>query len=439
MNFKFVVKQFKITEIINGKLEDRVRTFICIEDKILKIIYPHPFSNFIKGKFSNKNLSLNTQKRYAEDIKKFLNFILDNIEVENETFLPLKEHGIKGLKLKHGAEYISYLTNRVTQGEIMASYVFDVERILTQFYTWLKEQNIIKENINIVYEKKIINRKTIKLPISPFHDFELGTLYPRKENITKIQNRKLHDFGNGRLDLVNLFLKVAELVAPDIALGIAFQFYGGLRRGEVVNLLRGSVKSSSMSDRGTFILNIEDNWEKLFPNKNNTVSEQVKKPRIQAVFNVPIVRDLYKKHNDNLRSLSERGVLKDKNALFCSNFTGKPITGSAYWERFMKVRKKFLEIVLESNFDDYIYLTSKPWSTHIGRGIYTNMITFLLGWNPSELALARGDSNIESAQSYIEEKNVELKTIEATEIIAKAAIEMQNGRSIKFIEELRSI
>lgn len=72
----------------------------------------------------------------------------------------------------------------------------------------------------------------------------------------------------GRLDLVNLFLRVAELEAPDIALGIAFQFYGGLRRGEVVNLLRRSIKEPQKNGSGEFTINIQDNWRILFLIRN---------------------------------------------------------------------------------------------------------------------------------------------------------------------------
>ncbi|MGG4507094.1 hypothetical protein ABEP00_06270 [Heyndrickxia sporothermodurans] len=437
MNYEFIVKQKKINEIMGGKHISSDKTFLCIKDKLTGIVYPHPLSNFIKSEMERKSLSLTTQRNYTEEIKKFLNFILECNENEDETFLNLEVEGIYGLELQHGARYLSFLTHRVKMGQIRSTQVFRTERILVRFYRWLNEQNITKENVRYREEIRIVKGEKRTIIISPFDNFELGTEYPNKRESTQaIKNRKLHDFGNGRLDLVNLFIKVAEIEAPDIALGIAFQFYGGLRRGEVVNLLRSSVKEPSENGSGEFTLNIQDNWKILFPDKELTVSEQVKKERIQAIFKVPIVLELNKKHKENLLRLERRGKIKNKHALFCSIHTGKPITGMAYWERFTKVKDKFLEI-LEPNEKDYQFLTSKSWSTHIGRGIYTNMLVFLLGWSASQVTVARGDSDIQSAQSYIEEQNVKKQTEEAVEIIARATT--QANKQFTSIENLRSL
>lgn len=441
MKYQYVIVQKEVKEVKRGKDEliSSVKVFLGIKDIETGIVLPHPLSNFIKSEFDSISLSLNTQISYGEEIKRFLNFILECIEDEDELFLPLEEDGVSGLTLQHGSSYISFLTQRVKSGEIEADGVYRAERILIKFYKWLSDQNILKEKVEISQEVRNKQGETVTIPISPFKNFELGTEYPnRRDSKQQIKDRKLHDFGSGRLDLVNLFLRVAELEAPDIAVGIAFQFYGGLRRGEVINLLRNSVKEPKKNSSGVFTLNIEDNWKILFPNKALTVSEQVKKVRIQPVFHSTIVNELYEKHIKNLSRLEKRGKIKNRNALFISNHTGKPISGMAYWERFTKVKNKFLEIVLEHDLEDYNYLISKPWSTHIGRGIYTNMITFLLKWSPSELAIARGDSSIESAQRYIEEQNVILLTEKATEIIAKATQKAELRKNIS-IQDLRSI
>ncbi|MEK4230494.1 hypothetical protein [Solibacillus sp. FSL H8-0538] len=438
-DFEFVVKQMKINEIRNGELISNVKVFLCTKDKETGLLYPHPLTNFIKSELDRKSLSINTQQNYAEEIKKFLHFILECIENEDEMFLHLEKEGIYGLELQHGARYISFLTNRVKLEQIQPSQVFRSERILVRFFRWLKEQQIIKENVQ--YREEIRNFKGDRkiITISPFDNFELGTEYPNKKiNKQQIKERKLHDFGMGRLDLVNLFLRVAELEAPDIALGIAFQFYGGLRRGEVVNLLRRSIKEPQKNGSGEFTINIQDNWRILFSDKELTVFEQVKKVRTQAIFKVPIVLELYEKHKEILLRLERAGKIKNNKAMFCSIHTGKPITGMAYWERYTKIKDKFLEYVLEASEKDYLLLTSKPWSTHIGRGIYTNMLVFLLRWSASEVAIARGDSNIESAQSYIEEQNVKKKTEDAIEILARATVQANNKIYTK-IEDLRNL
>ncbi|MBD8135082.1 hypothetical protein IFR10_05955 [Bacillus sp. CFBP 13597] len=435
MKNKFVVKQMKIQDLVKGTLTPSYITFICVENKVTGMLYPHPLSNFIKSVYGRKSSAINTQKSYAEGVKKFLNYILESIE-EDETFIDLFDEGISGLRLQHGADYLSYLTHRVSLGEIKPERVYEADRILTKFFSWLIEQEWIKEKVRFREEIRNIKGKNVTIMISPFDNFELGTEYPNKRNNKKAKDRRLHDFGNGRLDLVELFLRVAELVSPDIALGIAFQFFGGLRKAEVVNLLRSSVKEPKKNGSGEFTLNIKDNWQTLFENKKLTVSEQVKKERIQAVIKVPIVLELYEKHKEHLSRLERRGKLKNTNALFCSIHTGKPISGMAYWERFTNVKEKFLEVLLDYDEDAYKKLTSKAWSTHIGRGIFTNMLVFLLGWNVSEVAVARGDSNIQSSQDYIEEQNVKKRTEEAIEILAAATRQVENEKYMK-IENLR--
>ncbi|MCM3390346.1 MULTISPECIES: hypothetical protein [Ureibacillus] len=437
MNFQFIVRQLKIQEVKSGEPYESIKTFLCIQDKITGIIYPHPLTNFIKGNFINKPTALTTQNRYTGDICKFLNFILDNINEEDEEFLPLEKNGLKELKLIHGAKYLNFLKDRVDLGELKPNYIYDIERLLTKFYVWLIESNIIHEKTNVIYDKKKIKGKEIYVARSLFKQIDLGVEFPASESEEAIKARKLHDFGNGRLDLVNNFLRVAELIAPEIALGIAFQFYGGLRRGDVVNLTKSSIKRPKKDGSGALILDITDNWRRLFPNKLISLSEQVKKPRTQAVFKTDIVMELLKNHDERLHRLEKLGKLKNEQAYFVSN-NGNPISGKEYWKRFTKVREKFLEIISVHNDDDYLFITSKPWSTHIGRGVYTNMLTFLLGWSAEEVAIARGDNQIESAKRYIEQINVIKKTEESLELLGQAAFEAERKSKIT-IEDLRGI
>ena len=50
---------------------------------------------------------------------------------------------------------------------------------------------------------------------------------------------------------------------------------------------------------------------------------------------------------------------------------------------------------------DYDLLTDTFWSTHIGRGVFTNMLIDM-GFT-TQLAIARGDRNLSSAMSYIDQ------------------------------------
>lgn len=293
MRHQFVVVQKEIHTIRVGKIVPNIVTLICTRNNETGMVYPHPVSNFIKEDFNNNSFSINSQKKYAEDIKKFLNFVLESIQDEDEEFLELYDTGIKGLQLIHGAKYLTFLTERVNLGEIKPNYVFDADRILTKFFTWLSQQNIIYEKFNVIYEWRKVGKESIQIAKSPFRHYDLSVEYPRKESNERIKDRKLHDFGNGRLDLVNLFIRIAELEAPDIALGIAFQFYGGLRRGEVINLMRSSVKEPTANGSGTFTLNIKDNWKSLFSKKKHFSSRASKKGKrassVQSANTIGIV------------------------------------------------------------------------------------------------------------------------------------------------------
>lgn len=436
MNFIFVVREQKIYVIKNNVLVEEEQIFICVKNQVTGMLFPHPITNFIKTSFERKTLSLKTKKNYAEEIKKFLNYILICNSREDEIFIDLLEKGISGLKLKHGASYITHLTQRVKLEGRSPKMVFEVDRLLTKLYFWLYSQKIIDEKVQYREEiRKIQGRKEVYV-ISPFDNFELGTEYPsRKERGKKEENLK--DFGEGRIDLINRFLRIAELEAPDIALGIALQFYGGVRRGEAVNLLERSIKEPSKNGAGEFLIEIKDNYKLLFPEKINTSMEQVKNERTQFVFKVPIVLELLEKNKKNLNLLKRKGKLKNKHALLVSIHTGKPVTGMMYWERFTKVKNIFLKELLNSDEETYSRLISKPWSTHIGRGIFTNILVFLLGWSAEEVRIARGDRNIQSSKDYIEEGNVKKKTEEAIEKIAKAAT--QQEKKITKIEDLRGL
>ena len=366
------------------------------------------------------NYEINSQKRYAEEIKKFLNFIL--INSEEPIFTDLMYTGLKGLSLIHGAYYLNHISKKVTNGEIKVNTFKFTETILVRFYYWLNELELLEENIIIKVERKNINRRKERQQlVSPFGRLDLEVLYPRGKNAKKTV---LHDFGSGRIDLVELFLNVAEIIEPDISLGVALQCLGGIRIGEVVNLKENSVREVQLSKYKPIIVDVRDNWRELFPDANNLIFEQVKNEREQIILRVEIVNRLLKTHS----SRRTRKNNLNSQAMFIDSVSGKPIRGQAYRKRFNNIKKHFLEILLDRNIEDYNYLTSKPWSSHIGRGIYTNILVFNLKWTPSEVKLARGDASIESANAYIEESNLIELTNAAIKELDNLFKEGQNGR-----------
>jgi len=164
------------------------------------------------------------------------------------------------------------------------------------------------------------------------------------------------------------------LYSPDIVLGICFQFFGGLRRSEVVNLTRQNIKEQGNG----LILEIRDNQKLLFPNIKNTSHIQVKNPRNQSLLMNNLMLNIYKEHLEKLEILEMKGICNNPYYLFVSKRTRLPITGKQYHSKFMKVKKAFLKALsMEENINDYTLLAENSWSTHIGRGVFTNFFSVL--------------------------------------------------------------
>ena len=110
-----------------------------------------------------------------------------------------------------------------------------------------------------------------------------------------------------------------------------------------------------------------------------------------------IVYEVYDLHMKRLSQLTPKS-----NALFVSHLSEKPISGQMYAKKFNLVKEKFLEYLRIKNKDDYNYLNSHNWSSHFGRGVFTNFLIQDLGWNAEEVRLMRGDKSLTSTQAYID-------------------------------------
>ncbi|WP_394191428.1 hypothetical protein [Paenisporosarcina quisquiliarum] len=391
----YVVREYDILEV-NGEVETYISTIgIGIKNTRTNIIYPSPITNFIKSMYRNKGKSLSSQRNSAYAVTRFLNYITRQISEENNDFIDLKNIGLCGLGLIHGSQYISFLSLKVNAGSLSTNYVNDQMQYLIKFYYWLKIQGIIHDDFKIEY--KSIKRGNFEriVEVNPFDNFELGTILTGRDE--RVLN-KLSDFGSNRYNLTIKFINIARNVAPEIVLGICFQFFGGVRRSEVVNLTRQSI----INHGDGLILHIRDNQKLLFPNVKNTSDIQVKTPRNQTLLMNDLMLNIYKEHLSRLDGFKRKN--NNSNVLFASEHTGLPITGKQYHSKFMKVKKALLNTLsTEENINDYLLLAETSWSTHIGRGIFTNFLLDL-GLNPTQIAIARGDRNINSALAYVDEK-----------------------------------
>lgn len=386
--------RFVVREFVNQTYSNHVQKIIGIGIKDRNgLVFPSPISNFIKSEYANKGKALNTQRNASYAITRFLNYCYSNIA--KDLYKGLEYNGLQGLCLDHGAAYITSLSLENRSGLKESNYIKREIDYINRFYYWLKKQNIPIEQYKLK-ERDVKHSKYQKTPIKVKENvFELNDIevvYPINNSI-KIS--KIKTFGDNRDDLIPAFINIARRVAPEIALGIALQIFGGLRRSEVVNLKKSSFRWRNKM----LILEIRDNQTELFFDSKNHSDVQVKCQRDQICLCPDLIKEL---HDEHLKYLSKIQSKKTE-AMFISERTQYPLNGKMFADRFNKVKNSFLEeILLNGNIQDYLLLSSNQWSTHIGRGIFTNILLGL-GLLSSQIAKLRGDNSIYSALAYVDE------------------------------------
>lgn len=387
-SYKFIVKEI-------NELDDNNKVVsIMIHDLNTNLHVPHPITEFITVKYAYRGKSLNSQLLPARVVCRFLNYILKSIDQKDKLFMQLSVTGLKNLNLYHGSNFISHLTRTGLSRNTIKLY----ESVLTNFFVFLSENEYINESINIQYNY-YQDKRTVK---SLFQNSYLQTKYPSSRKSNNIL--KLKDFGKNRYELMTLFIQITRAVSTDIALGICLQFYGGLRKGEIVNITKSDLK---VVENESMIVHIKDNRHILFPHLKDTSNEFPKRTNYlssrlckQIIMDIPIVWEIYFEHIKYLKTVNAR----NKDAMFL-NKDGNAMSGKVYIRRFNKIKRRFLEeLLIQGRYEDYTLLSETSWSTHIGRGIYSNIL-FDMELTPTQIAIARGDTNINSSMEYVDEKS----------------------------------
>ncbi|MBP1970504.1 integrase [Virgibacillus natechei] len=391
---RFVVRETNIELRRGEKLENTRKILIGYYKESVDIVYPHPITDFINKEYFNTGKSLSHQKHPAIAVTQFLNFVLDRVADGDGDFAQLEKEGIPGLELKHGSSFLSSLTE---EKDISKKTIESKMMYLTRLFHFLNENEIL--NTKIKFKHKDVNNKPVL--ISKFKDVVL----PGDGSTKKLKKKKdiITSSNKNRVQLTREFIMTAYLNEPSIALGIGFLFYGGLRLGECVNLKRSSVKPQGNSLYGEegIVLEIRDNQDELFSHLTKSANIDVKKPRDQVVLLDPVITWLYKKHLDYLDKLEKQNKLSNPKALFINENNGLALSGATFSKKFNKVKGRYLENLSRTSgrLQDYLDLKETKWSTHIGRGTFTNMLV-AANFTAEQTAITRGDSNINSALDY---------------------------------------
>jgi integrase len=361
-DFKFVAVPIRIDwmEFRNKKeIEKKHLMVICVKNIKTDCLVIHPLSEFILKKWSNHKYL--TIKKHAYTTVSFLNFLL---LVDGK----LKINNLAELDISHGDAFLTHMySNEKTYGTQR-----DAEYTLVQLYHFLSVQELL-----------------IKIPLSKFetNSGQYGSYLKTPFNPVRPTIKPVEKIHLLPYQYIPMFLEIVISEAHPILLGIYFQIFGGIRLGEVLNIRRSSIR---VKPTGDMIINLQNHDLR---NDLKTASASVKQPRFQKVIAIHDWLDIFYENH-----LIEYKQEKSANALFV-NRDGKAMTEGTYRYYFGKAKIKFIEELKKGGADEALLaynLENSSWSTHIGRGTFTNLIAEV-----AELQFARGDKNPNSSFPYL--------------------------------------
>jgi integrase len=378
---------------------DKDRIIIGLLEEDTDIIYPHPITKYIYKKHHRKAGSINTELTAAKAIVPFLNYILEQVRNKNDQFKDV--NGLTDLKVEHANCYLEQCVSEKANKIITLE---SKERYLSCFYRFLFDEGILKRKPKFIkvtsyYKNKERTSYALEFVYTKTDETYLRERVKRKDMVPQ-QHQSKDERKIIRLNYIREFLLIALAVAPDIAFAVALQYYGGLRAGEVLNLLRSSIVTQDGAEYGQrgMVLLVRDRQKDLYPFKKSRTEEQVKRPRDQSVLIDPILCMLYEHHKEKV--LKQLKKPTHNGALFYDN-DGKPMSYSTYYRRFNDLKTFYSGVLLGTpgRYQDYKDFAETKWSTHIGRGAFTNMCLDA-GFSARQTAILRGDRSIGSMEAY---------------------------------------
>lgn len=366
----------QVYKSINEDGSVRQLVSIDIQIKDARISLPTPFTAFLLEYQSRKT---STVSMVASLITRFLNYLF--FEMDS----PITS--IAELTYQNGMDFLSSITCQSSGKVQYAEY-------LTKFYYFCKNQGMAE--IKDFKEKHCSTYKTYTENI-----FKGRYKVEQKEKVDDI-----HEIGTAYLPML---FNTARDVAPDIYLGMFFQFAGGMRVSEVVSVEYSSIRIIKEGGSMALALKLED--KDLRPDLSSAFISKVKRNRTQIVL--PIfgnkLEEAYEEHVRLYREENMSAVFIDKN--------GNPMTANTYWKRFNRVKKEFIKRLYECPSMETkmyaLFLESYKWSSHIGRGTYSNIVAQNAN-NIGEIAVMRGDSSLSSSLPYLNDNKAVGKRVQDT-------------------------
>ena len=371
IRFKAIIIKYKKAHI-NGFIENKSTVGICLYDENTKReTKAQPISVVAKTWPSVKLQPLNT---YMTRFVRFLNYCFFECKDPVESIADIEPNTV-----------LSYFTNiSMTSGR---TYVRAAEDNVNKALYFLWKHEIATG----FKESDFAEIKTPRGITAYLKDVKnCYTLPP-----SKTRNR-LHDMDT---ETVLRMFDLAIRYTPRIALGLYFQIFGGLRYAEVVSLDYSKIHFNLGNNANAVYVDIEDT--DLRPELRRGFLSKAKKPRKQQVIYIPELFDQLYELNIKLTA---KGL---SNAVFI-NVNGNAMTEASYTGYFRTLKKHLIDsLKKDSDFRVRNYgisLESIEWGTHIGRGIYSNLVAEVAKTS-AEIARARGDSSQDSSLPYLSDNS----------------------------------
>lgn len=358
-NVKFVVGAIMAQYAENSTGDPIEKKYACIKIKNedTKVAIVHPLSTeFLLDNW--KNAQFNTMKTVADTLAMFLNFLISDKDSKVESLTELKS--------EHAIIFLSELSYKGTSKDTVKKH----EKHIIKFFEFLNK-------------KKIIN-----------HSLEVKNV----QYLNKASKPRLHKLPE---EYILTFLEIAYQTDSKIAFGLYLQFFGGLRTGELCNLRIRDLQLIGDKGEYGFIVDLSEDRNLRKDIVNTSGSSYIKTKRRQIVFGFKNwSTKFYEKH---MNKISDDMKLSGETPLFL-NQKGLAMTGNNYYYHFNKMKDIFLQCLRDSDNmadrNNALVLESELWSSHIGRGIFSNLLAEEAD-NVYDISFPRGDKSFESVKPYL--------------------------------------
>lgn len=367
---QFPAKIYFAPDILKYEDEDgetKQEIVICLKKKDSRHTVISPVTSLMRP-FSAKAYS--TQYEYSRCLCGLLNYLYDTKKVTR----------FEQITTQMVADYISYCgVNNCAR-----KYVLSTLRVLKYIFYYASKNypsvcGISADEFDIAAVK---HKTAVRWP-----ELEASVLIPSAKTDA---DHKMNKLTNLNVSVVFRMIEIAYHNYPDCALGMYFMFFGGLRADEALHLTSDDIPTE-YGTNSFFVITVEDKI--LNPDLKYSDLKQNKKQRRQTVFYVPELYDML--YSDWQKRYSSGPIIRNR--------FGSAMTVNGFSKNFASIKNILIKKLQDGSMAEKrlaFQLSSFHWSTHIGRGFFSNLVAENYQ-NPYMVPTARGDSSFSSALPYI--------------------------------------